>query len=408
MILGENQQRFTSPGEALAARKDETLTHYGVKGMRWGVRKEDKPVGRDAAGEVAPKPKPVAPALSEKKQKKVDKFLKRAEIMETRISELKVENKALEGTRNLNKIYERKINNDLIKQTETQRKRAVKDAEAVQKGKLTRKQKQVIAGAVVVTAFVGFAYYTQGQESGALNSWKLMGQARLRGQKIPFNVNKELAQKMSAEDLLSKVAKPVNPGYAKAGGKMNCRRSTYAYELRRRGFDVHATTSASGWGQSESGVINALTTEGKDYFHATSMSRAVVETGASSVAKGDKRVPPGAKILVENLATKRNAFGDILEGGSSSKKVLEELAKQPNGARGEVLFKFPGFGHSMAYEVVNGVPHIFDSQKGTLYNAAGKMVESKWDGFSAAEIRRLDNVPLDYNFLTRWATNVKG
>jgi hypothetical protein len=58
----------------------------------------------------------------------------------------------------------------------------------------------------------------------------------------------------------------------------------------------------------------------------------------------------------------------------------------------------------MAYEVVDGVPHIFDSQKGTLYNSS-KMVESKWDGFHGAEITRLDNVDLDLNFLTRWATN---
>jgi hypothetical protein len=69
------------------------------------------------------------------------------------------------------------------------------------------------------------------------------------------------------------------------------------------------------------------------------------------------------------------------------------------------VFKFPKFGHSMAYEIVNGVPHIFDSQKGTLYNAT-HMVETKWDGFTAAEIRRLDNVDLDIGFLTRWATNV--
>jgi hypothetical protein len=259
-----------------------------------------------------------------------------------------------------------------------------------------------------VTAIIGASYLLRGQQSGAFNSWKLMTQARLRGQSVPFKMNKELSKPMSPEELLSKVAKQVNPGYSKAGGKMNCRRSTYAYELRRRGFDVHATTSSVGWGQSESGVINALTTKGKDYFDATSMSSVVVETGFSSKAPGDTRVAPGAKILLDNLrgGGVKNALGDSL-GSSSSKRVLEELAKQPNGARGEVVFKFPGFGHSMAYEVVDGVPHIFDSQKGTLYNAA-KMVETKWDGFDAAEIRRLDNVDLDLNFLSRWATNVGG
>lgn len=394
----------------------DVLEHYGVKGMRWGVRKQedtaprdaakkDGPIRRDATGKVIPPPP--APPLSEKRQKRVDKFMKRADLMETRISEIKVANEALKGTRNPIKLYDRHINNQTMKQLQRTQKHAERDAEAVKKGKLTRKQKQVIAGAVGVTALVGLAYVMQGQQSGALNSWKLQGLAKLQGNKVPFKVNKELTGKKSAEELLHQIAKPVNPGYSKAGGKMNCRRSTYAYELRRRGFDVHATTSSVGWGQSESGVINALTTEGKDFFDATSMSTSVIKTGGSNVAPGDKRIAPGAKILLDGLKAKPGK--SLLEGGtasvSSSKRVLEELAKQPNGARGEVMFKFPGqFGHSMAYEIVDGVPHIFDSQKGTLYNAS-KAVESKWDGFDAAEIRRLDNVDLDLNFLTRWADN---
>lgn len=393
----------------------DVLEHVGVKGMRWGIRKKEEPAGQDSAGT------PLI-ALSAKKQAKVDNFLKRSDIAQTRISDLKVENEALKGAqvkglRKLNNRYEQSINRDLIKQTEKDRKRALKDAEAVQKGKMTSKQKKVVAGAVVVTAIVGYGLYARGQQSGALNSYKLMGQARLAGRKVPFNVNKELSGKMSASELLSKVAKPVNPGYSKAGGKMNCRRSTYAYELRRRGFDVHATTSAVGWGQSESGVINALTTSGKDYFKSTSMSNVVVQTGGSNVAKGDKRIAPGAKILLEGLHnTEKPDISGLMRGiargkaptgitQSSSTKVLAELAKQPNGARGEVLFKFPSFGHSMAYEVVNGVPHIFDSQKGKLYDASTR-VESHWDGFSGAEIRRLDNLNLDLNFLTRWADNV--
>ena len=402
MILGEPPV-FASPGEA--------LEHYGVKGMRWGVRKKEETGEQDAAAKPpAPKPtvskkesaKPVVPTLTPKQQAKVDKFMKKAEIAETRIAEIKVENQKFEGTRNIGKLYERKINNDLIKQTEIARKRAVKDAEAVQRGKMTRKQKQVVAGAVVVGAIVGYGLYTRGQQSGAFNSWKLMGQARLRGNKVPFRVNKELSGKMSAKDLLAKVAKPINPNYRTPGGQMNCRRSTYAYELRRRGFDVHATPTSMGYGHSESGVINALTTKGKDYFKATSVSETVRRTGGSTVARGDTRVAPGAKILLDKL--RNDDPSSFSFGTSSSKKVLEELARQPNGSRGEVLFKFDTFGHSMAYEIVNGVPKIFDSQKAKMYDAATR-VESKWDGFSGAEIRRLDNVDLDLNFLTRWATN---
>jgi hypothetical protein len=432
MILGE-AQTFASPEEA--------LVHYGVKGMRWGVRNKDRPVGRESSGRVASAPKTVSgraisvpvtaiPKLSEKKQRRVDKFLKRADVADTKIAELKVANEALQGTRNVAKLYNRRANKLAIKELDKEQRRALRDAEAVQKGKLTSTQKKVIVGAVAVTAIVGAAAVYRGQQSGAINSYKLIGQARLRGQKVPFNMNGKLRKPMSADDLLTHVAKPVNPGYSKMGGKMNCRRSTYAYELRRRGFDVHATTSAVGWGQSESGVINALTPGSENLYRRRSVSSAVVETGMSSVARGDRRTSP-TKILLDNLTTAGStddkasaarllanvkAGRPIWEGinkesastVSSSKRVLEELAKQPNGARGEVLFKFPSFGHSMAYEVVDGVPHIFDSQKGQLYNAATKMVESKWDGFTAAEIRRLDNVDLDLNFLTRWATNVRG
>ena len=45
MILGETQ-KFVSPEEAL---KNREMLHYGVKGMRWGVRKEDNTGGVDAA-----------------------------------------------------------------------------------------------------------------------------------------------------------------------------------------------------------------------------------------------------------------------------------------------------------------------------------------------------------------------
>lgn len=377
------QQPFTSPEEALA--------HFGTKGMKWGVRKKEEAVTRDAA----------TPVLSEKKQRRVEKFQKRSDIMETKISELKVRNEALQGSKNLGKRYEQHINKQDIKVLEKTKQQAVRDAEAVQKGKLTSTQKKVIIGAVGVTAIVGVAVVMRGQQSGALNSTVLRGSAFIRGQKVPFNVNKELSGKMSASDLLSKVVKPVNPGYSTPGGHMNCRRSTFAYELRRRGFDVHATTSSVGWGQSESGVINAVTPGSRNFYRSLSLSQTVAEEGRSTVARGDIRKNPITKLVLDNLDT---GGPNGITPKFGSKKVFETLAKQPDGSRGEVMFKFPQFGHSMAYEIVNGKPHVFDSQKGTFHDLT-QAVEDKWGTFHGAEITRLDNADLDLNFLTRWADN---
>lgn len=428
------------PPESLAvhgvAFVSDILSHHGVKGMKWGQRKEEEPVGRIAGAKEASSPtsaakststpavkpasvpaaklistpavKPVTdsiPVLSEKKQRKVDKFVKRAEIMDTHISELKLRNEELAGAKAFAKKYELHNNKQTLQLLEQNRTQATKDAEAVRKGKLTSGQKKALIGAAAVTAIIGgiaiSGAVAKGQQSGALNSYKLIGQARLRGQASPFRVNKELSGKMSASELLKNVVKPVNPGYSTAGGHMNCRRSTFAYELRRRGFDVHATTSAVGWGQSESGVINALTPGSRNFYNQMSLSGQVARTGADRVASGDKRLNPVKKLILDNL--------DIHAGvpsrqGYGSQKVFETLAKQPERSRGEVLFKFPGFGHSMQYEIINGKPHVFDSQKGTFHDLT-QTVESKWGDFHGVEITRLDNVDLDLNFLTRWATN---
>jgi hypothetical protein len=420
------QQPFASPTEA--------LRHHGIKGQKWGVRKkEDSPIGRDSANRitlVSPKPGAEKPALSEKKQRKVEKFQKRSDIMGTHISEIKLSNEAFQGTRNPAKLYARYANNQAIKNLDRQQKRAVRDAEAVQKGKLTSNQKKAIVGAVAVSAILAGVVVYRGQQSGALNSTVLRGAAFLRGEKVPFTTNPKLRGHMSADELLKHVAKSVNPGYSTPGGKMNCRRCTYAYELRRRGFDVHATTSAGGWGQSESGVINAVTPGSRNFYRSLSMSQTVVDQGKSAVAGGDKRVNPLTKILLEGLNQPRGesqaealvriranrkagrpmgtgAAEAVARKVGGSQRVFEELAKQPNGSRGEVLFKFPHFGHSMAYEIVDGKPHIFDSQKGTYHDLV-KTVEGKWGDFHGAEITRLDNANLDLNFLSRWATNVGG
>jgi PBP1b-binding outer membrane lipoprotein LpoB len=79
--------------------------------------------------------------------------------MNTKISELKLSNQALQGTRNPAKLYDRYANNQSIKTLDKQQKRAIRDSEAVQKGKLTSTQKKVIVGAVGVSAIIAAGAY---------------------------------------------------------------------------------------------------------------------------------------------------------------------------------------------------------------------------------------------------------
>lgn len=55
------------------------------------------------------------------------------------------------------------------------------------------------------------------------------------------------------------VIRGVNPKYGQPGSKMNCRRCTFTYEMRRRGYDVEATRSTKGIGQTGLGLAYGVT-----------------------------------------------------------------------------------------------------------------------------------------------------
>lgn len=371
------------------------LAHYGILGMKWGQRKQER------SGKKSNDPN-IFDKIKTKRIENVEKGLTRAD---TQISKLQREAKALEGSNNLVKRYERGVILDTIKDAQKNRKRLDRDLTAIKNGKLTSTQKKLLIGAAVAGAVVATGAILQGKESGALNAAKIRTEALLKGRASPFETNHELMRRMSAEEILKKVSAPVNPNYSSLGGKMNCRRSTFAHELRRRGFDVQATTAAAGTGQSESGLINALTPKKRKFFSSLSMSQAIV-SGGNDVR--DTRKNPIPKTIISGLLKPTSALKDVDVNWtapiSTSKPVLDAIKAQGNGARGEVVFKFGGFGHSLAYEVVDGSPKLFDSQKGKLYDYA-KLFENTWPDFKEAEITRLDNADLDLNFLARWATN---
>lgn len=371
--------------------EDYELFHYGVKGMKWGVRRPvDSATGLIKKSSEARKERRTArrEAKAQKFEGKAKGYRDRIDnLMNTPMSEVKISGS----------------NKRLIRKLEKQEARSLKDAGRAREGKLTSGQRKAIAGAAVATAIVASAvgltaaaYY---DETGQLNSAILKGKEFIHGKQFgPFERKNKFANAaFTPDEVLDNVVKGINPHYKELGGQMNCRRNTIAYELRRRGFDVTATPSSLGYGQSETGLVNALT-PGKQNINATDSIMRMVSRGKGITGRvsGDDRSFIASRVKVDNPRDHNN--------------LLKAFSNQPSGARGEILFDFGSFGHSMAYEIFDGKPVIFDSQKAKKYNVDEFDIEAmaaKWGTPKVASVTRLDDVPMDMDFVTRWATNTK-
>lgn len=74
-----------------------------------------------------------------------------------------------------------------------------------------------------------------------------------------WKTDPKLASKSLSPDQIHKnVVKQINPDFPASGTKMNCRRATLSYELRRRVYDVKATKSRFATGQDQAGLTNAI------------------------------------------------------------------------------------------------------------------------------------------------------
>lgn len=369
----------------MAIAYDDYLAHYGVKGMKWGQRKADKKAKREV-----------------KRQAKSDKFKKKAADIDAHIGDINAQVKALPpGVRS--SLKRMSLNSDK-KELTRYRDSLLKDADRAAKGKLTSTQRQLVAGAVVAGALAGGVALNSMQQSGSLNAMMLKGEKIVKGKDSVFNKNDKFSQKFdNADDLLKTVGKDVNPNYASLGGQMNCRRCTFAYELRRRGYDVQATTSALGVGQSESGYINAVNQKEKKRYSIKSMSTPVsLGRKIATPLDGDKRL---RNVESARLSVAKNKGEPI-----KSSQISKLLGNQPNGARGEIVFNQGKFAHSLAYEIVNNKPYAFDTQKGQMFDLSKhgfSQFQAKWGDTQEVNITRLDNVDLDESFLARWATNRK-
>ena len=386
-------QAFASPQEALA--------HHGIKGMKWGVRKKED-TGGGTSGSSA------KPTKQDRRETKAKIFEGKAAISDVRVSELHAELAALPRTGGGFKTSYKRANLTELKTAQEQRSAALrKDAEAARSGKLTSNQKKMLIGGVAVGALAGLMVYSTMKESGQLNSLTLRGQAALHGEKTIFKRNELLGSgKLSPDGVLKSVVTGLNPNYASPGGQMNCRRCSFAYEMRRRGFDVVSTPTTIGYGHNESGLINALTPGQRNRYAPTSLIRNVSSgRGIRAMMSGDHRQNPADVFSIKNREDNLMGF----QTGEFGKKLSAMISSQPHGARGEAVFDFGSFGHSMSWENFGGKPVIFDTQKGVKYDLSDPGVihdiSGKWGIPRSVDSTRLDNVKIDEKFVSRWVTN---
>ncbi len=341
------------------------LEHFGVKGMRWGVLKDNR---RNRA---------------KKNEDKVSEYQKQIDVLKTNPA--------------------RTFTSMKIKNLEESRDKEVAKAKAKREGKLTPTQKKVAIGAAVVGVLIASYATYKVVDIGEVNRLSLKGKDFIAG-KAQHSWKKDArlsAKDMDVDTIKSVVVDKINPKHGAMGTKMNCRRATFAYEMRRRGNDVKATKSVSGTGQTAGGVIKAIT-KGKVNIPTTRFG--MVRRLASEKIDEEKGRVREARLtdLTKVVGPRGKQLISLNEGKGSKNSIFKALSSHPNGARGELSVSWKaGGGHSMVWEIIKGKPVVFDAQTGDIYKTAIDFTaivnSSKEAGFT-----RLDNIELNNDFLMRW------
>lgn len=354
----------------------DILEHYGAKGMHWGIRKKEETSNRKPA-----QPKQISP----KKEARAKRHEEAAKNVQPHIDAIRA---------NPSKIaYIQNNRNAQIKSLEDYRDQHIKDAKDIREGHLTDGQKKALVGAGVVVGILA-----------AYGTYKLVdsGTARqMLNKKVSFNRNSQLARHMSPDEIMKEVVPAINPGYGGVGTKMNCRRCTFAFEMRRRGLDVKSTNSISGTGQTVAGLLNATNPE-------SNMSTGKFGIVKALMKEGGKEGPLSTALETAHGLGKEGVGGSGFSSSTAAEKtasIFKAIGQHPDGARGELGVSWGmGGAHSMAWEMIGGQPHIFDTQSGKDFNFA-KFAEDYAPNVSQAGITRLDNVNLNTGYLRKWVQN---
>lgn len=164
--------------------------------------------------------------------------------------------------------------------------------------------------------------------------------------------------------------KRVNPGFNNGdwATKYNCACCTYAYEMRRRGYDVAAN------GNYDAGFARNYLKYFKGSQEIPIVSHSVIKNGSPEMKQWNR---------YKELAAKGKNY-------ETAKKTIRALKSQGN-ARGNLLVNWgAGDGHSLVYEVDNGKLTIRDCQLGKKVNPYETLSKCTMTRYV-----RLDNLDFD-------------
>lgn len=355
------------------------LYHYGVKGMKWGVRHDKDRKARRTT----------------KREARASKYDKKAEEIQKQIDSL---------DRNSRSYSHKK------KVLEKQKVKYEKIAQIKRDGKLTTGQKAALIGGALVLAYSAYKI----ADSGEFDSVITKGKAFVNKTGL-FKKNNVLASRnLNGQQIRDLVVSRINPDFGEFGTTNNCRRCTLAYEMSRRGFDVKATKTFHATGQNDLGLtavvdpssgyklgpFSSITNVGRMGKRAASLIKEASSSGTEIDMREGKKIfgIPVEQVMNSVDFDKQDVFQTI------SSKIMSE---NPDHARGEISITYKGTtaGHSIAWEIVNGAFTMFDCQAGKVIDS-NDLLKEFYPSMGSVQYIRLDDKDLDLDALTKWVKNL--